>query len=168
MKNPPKTEFARCDRPPSLGRIINILRIGDKETKTLVVLSTSLYGCYTHWTFTPPKGRTVRCASDRRKCAACKKELPRKWLGFLCVTGANGKGVCFLELTPYAAELFLDQVKDRVDCRGMIIVVHRERASNRSPLIVTHAGEYQGEEPLPAAADPENTLRRLWGVHIDS
>jgi hypothetical protein len=157
-------QFRRCDTPPRLGRIITIIRIGESEVRTFAVLSTRLFGVYTHWSGEGRNGRTIRCHSDARKCKGCKQEMPRRWKGFLCVSSVEGKGKAFLELTPYAADLFMESLKDRIDARGMLIAVKRERKSLRSPLLIEHIGEYGGVETLPPQADPEPTLIRLWGL----
>lgn len=157
-------QFRRADTPPSLGRIVPILRIGEKEARTLVVLSTRLFGVYTHWRHDGKSGRTIRCHSEKRKCVGCKTEMPRRWKGFLCVSDSAGKSVGFLELTPYAGEQFMSLLDDRIDARGMVIFVRRERPVMRAPLLIEQVGEWEQAKPLPAEVSPEKTLIRLWGL----
>lgn len=153
--------FVRVDAPPPEGKKFHVIRIGDKETKHMVILSWEIWATNTHWV-----GRTAKCGGTPKECEPCRNHLRKIYTGFVHVCNTNGTGNGYLELTGEAARRLLAAKAQRPNLRGMIIAACRERGTVKSPLLITCLGDYAGEIELAPFVDPEPTLAALWNVQL--
>jgi hypothetical protein len=147
--------------PPRTGPRAEIKRLGPKETMLICVLSPRIWGFIVHWNeMEGRRGRTEPCIGELETCEGCKAKLPKKWLGYIFVV-AQGRGPCFVELTPEAARLMRESLGTGETLRGVRGYLRRTEAKNGR--LKWERSEYtENAERLPPDQDPLPLLQWLW------
>jgi len=152
-----KSRYDRQDSPPPMGDVIHVTRVGVSARPSAVIVSEKIWGTYTHF-----DGRTVRCLNKRGKCELCDRQVPRRWVGFIQWFDPTTGSLCALELTQKAGLQVQRLYEQFATLRGLRIEAARERATIKSPLVITFLGKYDGDVALPREKPIEPTLDRLW------
>src|SRR5476651_711186 len=106
MKPQERPSWARRDVPPGVVRSIPVITVGAKDDRKVVVLSSSLFGVFTHWT----GARTAVCDSPTEKCECRHEGKPRRWKAFLHCYELHTKTSFFVELSDLAASKLLNVI----------------------------------------------------------
>jgi hypothetical protein len=158
---PLKNPFKWDHRPPKIvGRQVTVLKVEHSIVQRYWVLGDKVWGRNVHW-----MGKVSGFCTMETSCPRCKKQIPKKWMSWLhvCLPG-NQREEGFLELTELAASNFWSQVLEKQTIRGLVILVQRERRTNRSPIKIEVIAQAEIPEGFPRPADPTPTLMRLWRV----
>jgi hypothetical protein len=149
-------KFNRQNVPPRPGPKIEIRRLRAGQTSTVVILSKSVWGVWTHW-----NGKvTEPCYEEKKKCPGCKKGLPKRWKGYLHCYDFNRRDECFVELTPISADAMACQVQAGDSLRGYRFRLQRANG-DKARLSVTLLPSVEIPD-LPAEKDVQVVLCRLW------
>jgi hypothetical protein len=149
----------RQDIPPAAGPAMWIVRLKANEKLHCTILSEHLWGIMVHW-----NGRnTEPCTGDELSCSGHQRKLPLRWKGYLHVWDHHKRTDKFLELTPTAARMLLDQVETEFPLRGQRVEIARMNGDNARLRVSVQARINEGFK-LPDEKDPEETLRKLWGM----
>lgn len=152
-------QLNRQDQPPRGGPEMWILRLKAKQSRTLAILSVSLWGTWTHW-----NGQCSEpCFVEKKACSGCKRGLPKRWKGYLHCWDYHEKREVFLELTPMAADAVLVQCGEGAPLRRNRIQMARGDGDN-TRLKVTILSAVPLDVLLPEPKDPKKTLEKLWGI----
>lgn len=151
----------REDQPPRAGPVLPILRVRAGELLPCTVLSTNLWGCWTHWA----GDRSEPCLLPKIGCPGCKRGLPKRWKGYLHIYSHSHNREGFLELTPASAEQLELQCPDQGQYRGLRIDAKRSPGGNRGRLNLSILRRLEETSHLPPPKDPMKTLNFLWGIH---
>lgn len=138
-----------------------VYRLKAGQSMDAVIVSRSLWGCYTHW-----NGRCSEpCYEGKGKCPGHKRGLPVRWKGYLHVYDVKRKRQCFLELTPTSADDLLRELGEGA-MRGQRVNIARQQGDKaRLSVSVFSAERYTCDvSQLPEPKDPYKTLAKLWGV----
>lgn len=155
-----KSRYNRQDEPPPVGRVLHILKIGDKTRMTVKVCASNIFGVVTH--YDRRWKRTVRCTKHLGQCEYHENQVAERWAGFVHVCNMDGHGEAFVELTALAAHRLKAIAQQHGVFRGLIIHLYRERGTIKSPVAVEYVGVHDGKFELPSERSPEPTLDRLW------
>lgn len=147
----------RQDAPPKSGPDIFVRRLRAAEKLTVQLISPSLWGCWVHWA----GDHSEPCLEDKKKCPGHARGLPVKWKGYLHVINLHNRREEFLEMTPYSANMMLDQVEADVPLRGYRLQCERGKGDKArvKVLVLPCLTEASG---LPQPVDPYKTLCNLW------
>lgn len=127
------------------------------------ILSAAIWGVWTHWT-----GRfSVPCQQNGTPCPRETHKLPQRWKGYLHVQDPDKEVSTLIELTPESAREVMAQASLTGNLRGCMIELQRGEKANNSRLIARLLIRHHNPDDLPAAVDPEPTLRHLWGMGND-
>jgi hypothetical protein len=160
---PRKDPFRWATRPPVVGHCITVLKVTHQSQDRYWVLGDQVWGRDVHWL----GDRSGFCTMDPKSCPYCRKEVPKRWTGWLHVClPSNPREEGFLELTPLAAQNYLSQITPKEPMRGGVVLVGRMRKTNRSPLRIDVIARVEIPVGFPKPANPEATLLRLWGVVV--
>jgi hypothetical protein len=152
--------FNRDDRPPQGPKPLKLIRVGKGQTFVYTVLSTSLFGVWTHW----DGGRSLPCMKAKDKCLGCQRGFPKRWKGYLHCYYALAKADFLLELTPRASKMLLEGVEEGRMLRGLQIRMERSAGGRNGRLLCSVVGVDLNEKNLPSPKDPCDTLFFLWGL----
>ena len=177
----------RQNVPPKPGPREEIFRVKPTTGFRGQIISHNLWGVWTHWDGYRTRECTARVVlpdepqpTDEEggndvhpsmqappmqgtKCRGHLAKWPLRWKGYLHVYDASTKKFGFLEITPGAAEQLLRQVPSDGNLRGLLLRIDRHGTSIRSKCTVELTRPAGGSDNLPDPADPEETLRALWG-----
>jgi hypothetical protein len=150
------------DSIPARGPELFIKRLKGGESRMYTVLGTQIRGIWVHWN--PTSSQSEPHHHDN--CPACKKEMPKRWKGFLhCWDDASHQEI-FLELTPTSASAVMTAILGDNLLRGTVMTVSRGPKAN-SRLNV-HVQVYRRDEKaLPREKDPRLSILKLWGCDAD-
>lgn len=154
--------LSRQDEPPADRKALWIERLKGAQVKSFHVLSSTIWGVWTHY----DGARTVGCLRQKSVCQGCVNQLPRRWKGYLHAYDCRRRHYVFVELTPTAARSLLEQVGKQTSLRGVRLDLKRTQ-SDKGRLVPTIAGWVDNPQNLPHPADPEETLRKMWGQCTD-
>ena len=148
-----------CPEPPEPGPTNLVLRISPKIPFIGQILSSALWGCYTHW----DGYRTIECTENPGLCRGCVAQMPQRWKGYLHAWDSLTKKFVYVEFTPASAHQLLNQLPPRGDLRGLILKISRSGATMKGRLSVSVTPALGPTDSLPDGEDPEPVLRKLWG-----
>lgn len=159
----PIDHLNRQDRPPAPGPRLPIVRVTDGDTmQVFTVLAREIFGLWTHWT-----GRTsMPCLNHGVRCHGCESEQPKRWKGYLHVWDHTRKEEGFVELTPAAAAILLDQAGPQVTLRNLRLQLRRTKGGRHGRLNVQVLPSIGNGENLPPEKLPTHTLSLLWGTSV--
>lgn len=133
-----------------------------------VILSTAVYGCYTHFV----QMRTVPCHSltmtaggteTTQSCVACAQGYARRWKGYVAVLLARGGRIALLELTHSGVYGCPRLWPDQPPLRGLRIrVVRTGRKANARVQVTVQDCLPANTADLPHCPDVEEALMRVW------
>lgn len=146
------------DSIPARGPELFIKRLKGGESRMYTVLGTKIRGIWVHWN----PASNMSEPHHHENCAACKKEMAKRWKGFLhCWDDASHQEV-FLELTPTSASAVQTAILGENLLRGTVMTVSRGAKAN-SRLNV-HVQVYRrNDKALPREKDPRLSILKLWG-----
>lgn len=144
--------------PKSGAPRMSVIRLKGGEKITGVILSKFFSGFAIHWNASIH--RSQPCKGKENGCEGCAAELPEKSVWYLHVHTAE-RGHSFLEVTPHAADNFINTLAPGESLRGLRFNAHRSRSDN-GRLILSIDPYAPRVESLPPAVDPESTLAALW------
>lgn len=177
----------RQNLPPKPGPRLHLWRIEAGPGFRGQIVSCSLFGVWTHWdghrsrecTATIPQpgentdreidGEVAQQISMQaptmlsESCIGHKEQWPLRWKGYLFVWNSRAEQFGFLELTPGGATELLRQAPSHGNLRGLLLKAERHGKSIRSKVAIELTQGVGDPNALPAAVDPEDTLRALWG-----
>src|SRR5262245_10185185 len=90
----------RSGRPERSGPERFVRRLQANESIACVILSERIEDYWTHW----DGDTTIPCITPHSSCPGHKRNLPRRYKGYLHVWDSRLRAEQFLELTPVAAE----------------------------------------------------------------
>lgn len=146
-------DFDNC--PPDPGPQLRIERVRANRSLEFVILS-DIFGLWTHWL-----GDESQPCFKGKPCPHCKRELPRRWKGYLHALFTNKKGQGFVELTPLTARKIMDLCGTETALRGYRIKIWRH-AGDKAHLGVEMLPPCEIKGKLPDAQDPWTVLAKLW------
>ena len=145
--------------PPRHGPELYIRRLKANQVIMLWVLSSKLWGTWTHW----DGKKSMPCLADPRECHGCKAGWPERWKGFLHTWNTERRQEEFLELTPLAADHLLSQTSDLQTLRGLCFKFCRGKG-DKARLRVEFVRKMEVNQTFPQEKTPLETLQSLWGT----
>jgi hypothetical protein len=145
--------------PPPRGPELWIRRLKANEVVPVTILSSSLWGTWTHWN----GQRSGPCFRDKKDCQGCKAGLPRAWKGYLHVGNNHNRKEEFLELTKIVALALRDEIGPGKSYRGMCVRFSRGKGDKAGLFFEVQSQPVEGAK-LPNEKSPLQTLITLWGV----
>ncbi|SRR5712692_501125 len=153
-------DVRRQDSPPKRRKPIRkLVRVLSARPLKVICLSLKIWGFWSHWTGT----KSIPCTSERGTCPGHLSGWPLRWKGILHVLAPDAKKGFFIELTPRAADMLGEQVDNMSTLRGLHLTIERSQGGKNGRLSVFVTGKLPDCNNLPAAEDPYETLRVLWG-----
>ena len=148
--------FSTRPEPRDVSIRYRIVRCGPKAPLRATILSTELVGCYTHYWH----GRTLPCCPQ--SCPACDESQPRRWHGYLAITGKDQLDLEILEITAAASAAFAAYLDRFPTLRGAQLRLQRVGAKANGRLDSTLWPPTESTNSLPTEPDVEAILLAMW------
>jgi hypothetical protein len=144
---------------PRVGPKMDIIRLEGGESKQYHSLSPAIHEYMIHWD--PIVRRSVHCLEDPTLCEGCKREMPTKYRGYLCIENTVRRQA-WVEITNECALDLLAQTATYDSLRGLMIKLTRTPSSKGRLYVDVLIHQARDSKLLAADASPETILRTLW------
>lgn len=147
--------------PPPKVKKYDRLKIATGKGETLVIVSSGLQACLTHFV----DKRTVPCTGEQDTCWLDHRDVGKpRYAGWLAVQIPNAGRVYLLSLTPVAVSVEPRlQEKDRV-LRGLTIRVWRSGNNERTEMHCKLQLDVPRVVELPVEPDLRYCIERMWAA----
>lgn len=140
----------------------NVVSPKGPEGLVLTLLADTFFGAINHWDGVP-----ITCTGDPIKCYGCRKDLPRRWTGYIAAFRRSDRTRVIGQLTENAARQLLDIATENGTLRGVTVELRRRNGKKaNAPVMVKKLGVAKPSDCMEEHAILPS-LNRLWGLNLE-